>query len=104
MDDVKQLRASIQRYEQAYYNELRTLVECYPQLSGNFRAWLKGAKSIVATLCPDGILVGHWPSQQDSFKFRQSPRPLEIVLEQTTALFRVTFPGTMVLTNLLILD
>lgn len=70
LNEVEQLMGG---YYHSYYSELDARMSRYPAKSNIFPDVLQGPRRIVATLALDGVLVFHWPAQQQSFEFRSSP-------------------------------
>ena len=58
--DPDDLRQRLEAYYRVYYAHLREMMSRYSAISEGFPYWLKGPKSILATLCADGVLVTHW--------------------------------------------
>lgn len=72
--DLEGLRDQISDYYQTYYAELRSRLSGWDQVSlASLPAGFTGYKRIVTDLGMDGIVVTHWPSDQDSFNFHISP-------------------------------
>lgn len=67
--DIARIRRRLERYVSTYYSELRSKIAPYPAAEDIFPGFLIGPKRVLAMLCTDGILVGHWPAEKDSFEF-----------------------------------
>ena len=64
----------LEAYYPTYYAELREMMARYSAISEGIPYWLKGSKSVLATLCSDGVLATHWEAPQDRFAFAVSSR------------------------------
>jgi hypothetical protein len=72
--DLEALRDQISDYYQTYYAELRSRLSGWDRTSlASLPEGLTGYKRIVTDLGQDGIVVTHWPGDQDSFDFHISP-------------------------------
>ena len=69
LNEVEQLMGG---YYRTYYSELNTRTSRYPAKSNIFPDVLQGPRRIAVTIALDGVLVFHWPAQQQSFEFRSS--------------------------------
>ena len=65
------LKQRLETYYRTYYAELHEMMSSYSAISEGFPYWLKGPKSVLATLCTDGVLVTHWKATQYCFAFEQ---------------------------------
>jgi len=71
--EIAALEQRLRRFYVAYYSEIRQRMSGYPAASDIFPYYLVGHRRIVATLTKDGLVVTHWPAEQDSFEFHVSP-------------------------------
>lgn len=71
--DQAALEGRLRKFYGAYYSELRQRMSQYPAASGIFPYYLVGYRQIVAILTKDGLVVTHWPAEQDAFEFHVSP-------------------------------
>jgi hypothetical protein len=60
----------IERYERAYYDQLRRAMSRYPTILDSFPYFFKGCNHMVIVLGSDGVVVIHREAEQDSFEFR----------------------------------
>ncbi len=67
-------RDDIERCEWAYYRAMRELIAGYQTLEDAFPQFVKGFKRIVATICSDGGVIFHWPSDHDEFEYYESDK------------------------------
>lgn len=84
--EIAALEQRLHRFYTAYYSELRQRMSRYPAASEIFPYYLKGGRRIVATLTKDGLVVVHYPAEQDSFEFGRAleKRVTDLTEELTT--------------------
>lgn len=85
--DPNELRQRLESYYRSYYAHLREMVSQYSAISEGIPYWLKGPKTVLATLCADGILVTHWDAPQgqgDSFAFGTSLQTVTEISDSQT--------------------
>lgn len=81
-----QLRAS---YE-AYYSKLHERMSRYPAAPDIFPETLLGPRHLVAELATDGVVVTHWPAQEQAFEFHVSSNRL---VTDITGQYRLWVPS-----------
>jgi hypothetical protein len=74
----------LEAYYPTYYAELREMMARYSAISEEIPYWLKGSKSVLATLCSDGVLATHWEAPQDRFAFAVSSRTVTEISDAQT--------------------
>lgn len=57
--DPDALRQRLEAYYPTYYTDLREMMARYSAISEDILYWLKGSKSVLATLCSDGVVATH---------------------------------------------
>jgi hypothetical protein len=73
-ENLEELREQITEYYETYYAELRSQLTGHdPATFQSVPEVFKGYRRIVTELGRDGVVVTHWPSNQDSFDFHISP-------------------------------
>jgi hypothetical protein len=92
-EKVQKIKKRIERYESAYYSELRSLLTKYKSMSEAFPDFLKGSKLISATLGTDGVVVIQWPAAQDRFEFRFDERALREIVAEIPGSLSDQFPS-----------
>ena len=81
---AKDVRQRLAAYYPTYYAKLREMMSQYDVISESFPYWLKGSKSVLVTLCSDGILATHWKASQDQFAFGVSSRTVTEISDDQT--------------------
>ncbi len=70
--DLGELEQRLRSYYEAYYSHLHERLSRYPARSDIFPDVLLGPRHIVAELAADGVVVIHWPAQEQAFEFEAS--------------------------------
>ncbi len=87
---VEELEERLRDSYEAYYSELHERMSRYPTAPDIFPETLLGPRHLVAELAADGVVVTHWPSQEQAFEFHVSPDRL---VKDITGLYRLWVPS-----------
>jgi hypothetical protein len=81
--DLQKLRGGITEYFEAYYAEVRRLIETYNAYDDVPTSY-QGCRRVLTTLGTDGIVITHWSALGDSFEFEVSRESTEEIIAKQT--------------------
>lgn len=87
---VEELEERLRNSYEAYYSELQERMSRYRAASDIFPETLLGPRHLVAELAADGVVVTHWPAQEQAFEFHISSDHL---VKDITGVYRLWVPS-----------
>lgn len=87
---VEELEEQLRGSYEAYYSELHERMSRYRAAPDIFPETLLGPRHLIAELAADGVVVTHWPAQEQAFEFHISSDRL---VKDITGLYRLWVPS-----------